>query len=314
VLLVVPGLLLAACSSNSKPGPSSSSNSAKTRTSKVGIKITGAFGSTPTLTVPATTAPASLTQEVLSDGGGAAVVKGDTLVVNYVGQTWAPKNGKANAFDSSFARGAPAAFVIGIGKVIPGWDKTLVGKKLGSRVLVTVPPADGYGSTGQQSVGISGTDTLVFVVDLIADYKPDASAPGTVVDNLPGGLPKMRNVPGKQPAITSTVGVKAPTKPTSTLVVKGTGPKIDTSKMLVMQFVQADLATGKGAQATWGQGPQTAPAKNVLSIADTLTGQNIGSRVVVLLPPTPATPASSTQAAQPAITAQIVIIDVVGQF
>jgi peptidylprolyl isomerase len=321
VVLTVPAVLLTACSSNSKPNHSSSppasgsAGAAAVTTTDVGVKVSGAFGATPALTIPATPAPAALTQQVLTRGTGAPVAKDDTLVANYVGQTWVPKDGKAKAFDSSFERGAPAAFVIGAGKVIPGWDKTLIGKTLGSRILVTVPPTDGYGASGQPNAGITGTDTLVFVIDLVADYKPDASAPGTVVKNIPtSGLPKITNVPGKKPTITSTAGVKAPTKPTSTLVVNGSGAQIDTTKTLVLQLVEADLATGKHTQATWGQAPQTASAQNVLSIADKLTGQNIGSRVVVLLPATPASPATSTQAARPATPPTMLIVDVVGQF
>jgi len=321
VVLIVPAVLLTACSSNSKPSHSSSpasgssGASVKTTTTDVGVKVSGTFGATPTLTIPATPAPAALTQQILTRGTGAPVAKDDTLVANYVGQTWAPKDGKAKAFDSSFERGAPAAFVIGAGKVIPGWDKALVGKTLGSRVLVTVPPSDGYGASGQPSAGITGTDTLVFVIDLVADYKPDASAPGTVVSDIPSsGLPKITNVPGKKPTIISTAGVKAPTKPTSTLLVKGSGAKIDPTKTLAMQLVEADLATGRKTQATWGQAPQTASAQNVLSIADKLSGQNIGSRAVVLLPATPATPATSTQAARPATPSTILIVDVIGQF
>lgn len=319
-LLVVPAVMLTACSSNShptsnsSPPASSSAGSTKTTTSAVGIEVSGAFGAKPTVTVPAGPAPTKLTQQVLTPGTGATVAKGDTLIANYVGQTWAPKAGKANVFDSSFARGTPAAFVIGAGQVIPGWDKTLVGKKLGSRLLLTVPPADGYGSGGQSQAGISGTDTLVFVVDLINTYKPNASAPGTVAHNIPSGLPKITNVPGKKPEIISTAGVKAPTQPTSTLLVTGSGPKIDAAKTLVLQLVQTDLATGKHTQTTWGQAPQTVAAKNVLSVASKLTDQNIGSRAVVLLPATAAVPSSSTQAAQPAAPPEVLIVDVVGQF
>ncbi|HEY3715577.1 MAG TPA: FKBP-type peptidyl-prolyl cis-trans isomerase [Jatrophihabitantaceae bacterium] len=312
-LLIVPTAVLAACSSEAKSSPKS--DPAPSTTTTAGVVLSGAFGTTPTLTVPATTAPAKLTQQTISQGTGAAVAKGDTVVANYLGQTWAPKSGKANVFDSSFSRGAPAAFVIGKGQVIPGWDKALVGKKLGSRLLLTVPPADGYGASGQSSAGITGTDTLVFVVDLVAEYKPNASAPGTVVSNIPNsGLPKITNVPGKKPTITSTAGVKVPAQPTSTLLVTGSGPKIDTAKTLVLQLVQTDLATGKNTQATWGDAPQTVAAQSVLSIADKLSGQNIGSRAVALLPATPAVPASSTQAAQPAAPPEILVIDVVGQF
>jgi peptidylprolyl isomerase len=44
----------------------------------------------------------------------------------------------------------------------------VVGQTVGSRVLLVVPPADGYGAAGSASVGIDGTDTLVFVVDILA--------------------------------------------------------------------------------------------------------------------------------------------------
>ena len=66
---------------------------------------------------------------------------------------------------------SPAAFPIGVGKVIPGWDKALVGVKVGSRVRDgRCPPKDGYGTTGNPQAGIKGTDSLVFVVDVIASY------------------------------------------------------------------------------------------------------------------------------------------------
>ena len=42
----------------------------------------------------------------------------------------------AKVFDSSWQRKTPATFVIVIGKVVKGWDATLVGKKVGSRVLL----------------------------------------------------------------------------------------------------------------------------------------------------------------------------------
>jgi peptidylprolyl isomerase len=318
VLLALPAALLAACTSSTTSGspPSgSSSGSGSAVTTGVGVKVSGGFAAVPRLSIPAKPAPASLTEQTLIQGDGPKVAKGDTLVANYLGQTWAPKAGKPAVFDSSFKHGAPASFVIGTGAVIPGWDKTLVGQKVGSQVLLTVPPADGYGSKGQPSAGISGKDTLVFVVDLVADYPPNASAPGTAVKDLPSkGLPEVTNVPGKQPQIMSTAGVKPPAQPTSTLLVTGTGPKIDPAKTLVLQIVQTDLATGQKTKSSWGQGPQAVPAKSVLGTADKLIGQRIGSRVLVLLPPTSARPATPTQAAQPAAPASILILDVVGQY
>ena len=56
-------------------------------------------------------------------------------------------------------------------QVIPGWDKGLVGQTVGSRVMLVIPPSDGYGSAGQSDAGIKGTDTLVFVVDIVDALK-----------------------------------------------------------------------------------------------------------------------------------------------
>ena len=55
---------------------------------------------------------------------------------------------------------------------MPGWDVGLVGVPVGSRVMLSLPPADGYGSAGNTSAGITSTDTLVFVVDIVQAITP----------------------------------------------------------------------------------------------------------------------------------------------
>ena len=97
-------------------------------------------------------------------GKGAPVKKGQTLVVQYEGLIW--RNGQI--FDSSFSKGKSLfATQIGIGDVVPGWDEGLIGQTVGSRVLLVVPPDKGYGAQGQPDAGIQGTDTMVFVVDIL---------------------------------------------------------------------------------------------------------------------------------------------------
>ena len=56
--------------------------------------------------------------------------------------------------------------------MITGWDTGLAGQTVGSRVMLVIPPKDGYGSNGASQAGITGTDTLVFVVDIIDAFKP----------------------------------------------------------------------------------------------------------------------------------------------
>ena len=106
----------------------------------------------------------SLQSAYLIEGEGEEVQKGQTIVVNYLGQVYGGKK----PFDESYSGGQPATFAIGVGQVVPGWDKTLVGATVGSRMILAIPPADGYGDAGQPDAGIKGTDTLYFVVDILA--------------------------------------------------------------------------------------------------------------------------------------------------
>jgi peptidylprolyl isomerase len=117
----------------------------------------------PTITVPAgAPAPATLVSQPLIKGKGAAITDGQTVTVQYTGVLWA--TGKQ--FDSSWGR-TPTTFQIGKGQVIAGWDKGLLGQTVGSQVLLVIPPGDAYGANGAPNAGISGTDTLVFVVDIL---------------------------------------------------------------------------------------------------------------------------------------------------
>ncbi|MCK6210985.1 FKBP-type peptidyl-prolyl cis-trans isomerase [Georgenia sp. EYE_87] len=123
---------------------------------------TGSFGDKPELSFPGSAAPEGLQVQVLEQGSGDTVQAGDTIVVNYLGQTWG-----GHVFDNSYDRGDTISFPIGMGVVIGGWDDGLVGQQIGSRVMLSIPPEHGYGPRGVPQAGIKGTDTLVFVVDVV---------------------------------------------------------------------------------------------------------------------------------------------------
>ena len=118
----------------------------------------------PKLTIPDGDPSATLVAQPLIKGTGAVVTAGQTITVHYVGVIFA--TGKQ--FDSSWKRGAPGDFTIGA--VIPGWNEGLVGQTVGSQVLLVIPPDKGYGESGNSGAGISGTDTLVFVVDILGTF------------------------------------------------------------------------------------------------------------------------------------------------
>ncbi len=60
----------------------------------------------------------------------------------------------------------PFVFEMGANQVIPGWEQGLAGMKVGGTRLVIVPPAVGYGPSGQGP--IPGNAVLIFQVQLAA--------------------------------------------------------------------------------------------------------------------------------------------------
>src|SRR4029077_9719229 len=159
----------------------------------------------------------------------ATMTKTDAVAANYVIYTW---NGTTSSRQGSTFGGVP---VLIPGKTLPGLETALVGKKTGSRILAVIPPAQGFGSSGNPPAGITGTTTLVFVIDLLKVYPNTAGATGTQVSSGGGTLPTVAAKSGTPPTVT----FPAPSSPPGALVtktlVKGGGPKVAKGQFIVAQ-------------------------------------------------------------------------------
>ncbi|KPI16309.1 peptidylprolyl isomerase FKBP-type [Actinobacteria bacterium OK074] len=123
---------------------------------------TNTDGKAPSIDVPKADAPTKLVADYVIEGDGAAVAAEDTVLVQYKGVLW--DSGKE--FDSTYGRKALTSFALS--QVVKGWSEGLTGKKVGSRVLVVVPPKLGYGDSPPSGSGISKDSVLVFSVDILA--------------------------------------------------------------------------------------------------------------------------------------------------
>jgi peptidylprolyl isomerase len=82
--------------------------------------------------------------------------------IDYLGATYDAKT----PFDESYSKQPLTSALTGL---IQGWTIGLTGVKVGSRVLIQIPPAYGYGSQG--SGAIPANATLWFVIDVISAKK-----------------------------------------------------------------------------------------------------------------------------------------------
>ena len=115
-----------------------------------------------TASTAAVTAPGgSVKIDEVTVGTGAEAVNGKTVSVHYTGTLMDGKK-----FDSSLDRGQPFKFELGKGQVIQGWEKGIVGMKVGGKRKLTIPPELGYGERGAGNV-IPPNATLNFDVELL---------------------------------------------------------------------------------------------------------------------------------------------------
>jgi peptidylprolyl isomerase len=107
---------------------------------------------------------------------GQGAKNGDTVQVIYTG-----KLADGTVFDSNVGK-EPFSFTLGEGKVVPGFDKAVLGMKVGEKKTVTIKAKDAYGTRSDDNV-----------VALSRDRFPA------------GGVPKV----GDQLQMVSTEGKKA---------------------------------------------------------------------------------------------------------
>jgi FKBP-type peptidyl-prolyl cis-trans isomerase len=298
-LLAIPAIAsvaIAGCSSSpssssSKSASSSTSPSASASASATGptvasnsvVTASGTFGKAPTVTIPSEKAASSLYTKTLIQGTGPTMTTADSLIGNFVLYDWSGTTHKL--LGSTYSSGSPTLFS---SPLLPGLQKALIGQKVGSRVIAVVPPADGFGSAGRSQIGVSGTDTLVFVVDMIQDIGNKAGVTGAQSSNGGSGLPTVTAATGKAPTITIPAANPPKTLQVKTLI-KGAGPKVTKGQLVVVQYTGVIWRTKKVFDSSWSRsmpfGVNIGEGQVIKGWDTGLVGQTVGSRVMLVIPP-----------------------------
>jgi peptidylprolyl isomerase len=283
------------------------------------VAVSGAFGQAPVIKIPAAKPTSKLSVRTVIKGTGPVLHRTDAFVGNYAIYVWSGTAHRLaqSSFTTATHPGNPTLFS---GHLLPGLETALVGQKMGSRVVAVIPPKEGFGTTGNAQVGIKGTDTLVFVVDLIEDFAGNASATGTPVSTGGKGLPTVTAVTGSAPTI-KMPSSKPPTKLVTKTLVQGTGPAVAKGQTVVVQYVGAIWATGKVFDASWNRSQpfgfaiDSTPSQVIPGWDLGLTGQKVGSRVMLVIPPADGYGKSgNAQAGIKGTDTLVFVVDILGAF
>ena len=258
-----------------------------TSSSSPTVAVSGHFGTIPKVNIPKGTAGKALAVKTLVKGTGPALTKSDAFVGNYAVYIW---NGKTSKLaESTFATKSPALFS---GQLLPGLEAALQGKTMGSRVLAVIPPAQGYGKTGNSQAGVTAKDTLVFVVDMIKEFPNNASASGSKVSTGGGSLPTVTaSKSGGTPAIAIPTSKTPPKALVTKTLIKGIRPEGSQGPDRGHPVRGPIWRTGKTFDSSWSRGQPfgftigSTPSQVITGWDQGLIGQTVGSRVMLVVPP-----------------------------
>jgi len=251
------------------------------------VKVSGAFDKAPTVSIPAKKADAKLVISTPIKGTGAALKSGNSTLANVALYKW---SGTTHTLvDSTYSAG-PQMIPAQMG--LSGLTAALKDARMGSRIVAVLPPKYGYGPTGQSQLQITGSDTLVWVIDLLQQYSATQAASGTQVSTGGGKLPSVTAQTGQAPVI-SVPKNTPPAKLSVTTLIKGSGPKLAKGDTVVAQYVGSIWRTGKVFSSTWpsAAAPGGLPfsfqlgGRVVTGWNDGLVGVPAGSRVMLVIPP-----------------------------
>jgi peptidylprolyl isomerase len=245
------------------------------------VTVTGAYGKSPKVKVKDPWAIDQTRTKVLEPSKGPVIAEGATVEVDYYGVDG--RTGKK--FDDSFSRGAPVSFPLD--QVVPGFSKGLVGQRQGSRVLIAMPGKDGYdASGGNAQAGINVGDTLIFVVDIVS--VPLTGPEGKAVTPK-AGLPTVTDKNGTPEIIIPKTDPPAELRVQT--LIEGKGKKVGQSDAITFNYRYVTWSDGKQIESSYGAKAGSSPLTSLLpGMVKGLTGQKVGSRVLLVIPPADAYP------------------------
>lgn len=325
--LIVPALMLtAACGGGDDSGKKKASASPSAAASQPEVPkavasadpmptVKGEAGQKAEITVPKGDPSGKFVVTTLKEGSGPEIKKDDLVVTKYTGKIWKSGKDLTGSYDKD---GAPLVVPAGSQTIVPMFSESVLGKKVGSRVLVVAPPEAAFGAQGQPQLGVGPTDNLIFVLDIDAIMPKKAEGSQAPI---PSDLPQVKA--DKDEAATITVPKNDPPKElVSKVLIEGKGPEVKSGQTVYMQYSGAAWKPNEGKDAaklfdtSWKTG---APFSTVIGQGQViegwdkgLVGKKVGSRVLLVIPPEQAYKDQAKGEDLPANSTLVFVVDIVG--
>lgn len=263
------GLLLAACSSSSdqEAGPKCGTYNSGDASKSVTVK--GTFNKKPTAEFDVPVEADDLQRTVVKEGDGETTAAGDAVTTRI--SIFSGKTGK-------LATSQTAELIAGDASLYPAFGAAIDCVRVGSRVVTVVPPDDLFGSTGNNSLGIAGDETVVFVTDVVK------VTPAPTVKEWTEDVPTVKFNDKNIPTV-KLPGTKAPSGLRVAILKPGDGAAVAASDQVTLDYQGLSWKDGKVFDQSYGKTPATFATTSVIrGFAAALVGQKVGTQMLVSIP------------------------------
>ncbi|SEG98393.1 peptidylprolyl isomerase [Nonomuraea solani] len=224
--------------------------------------VTGTFGSRPIVAIPRGKPGRMPRITVLSVGSGRRTVPGDVVLADVDIRRWSGNRPYSSTYDGN----QPTTVVFDGRRVADTWRQSLIGRPAGSRIMLVGTAAEALGPNPAPA-GLSPTDTLVLVFDILGGYPADARLVGRTLPVIPADL--------------------TPSAPPRT-IIDGSGREVVAGAKVVVQYVAAAWPSRTVVDSSYRRGGPSAftlrRGQVPAAWLDALVGQRVGSRVAVPSP------------------------------
>jgi FKBP-type peptidyl-prolyl cis-trans isomerase 2 len=245
-----------------------------------GIKVTGAYGSKPTVKIGAPISVKTTERTVLIPGKGAPAATGDEVTVDFT--LFNAKSG-AEVTSTDYTSGSEQSFVVDTKLYLVGLIKTIHCSAAGSRVVGVIPPKDSWGDVGSDNLGVAADESIVFVADIVTVLPGRSTGKDQPAK---AGFPKVTLAKDGTPSV---VIPKAdpPTELKVAVLKLGNGKVIATGDTVRLQYVGLNWTTGEVWVQTWGHSnPLVGTTDGFIDgFGAALVGQTVNSQIIVIIPP-----------------------------
>ncbi len=248
------------------------------------ISVDGGFGALPQIAFEGPLEPQVTERTVLVEGEGDRAENGDTALIEYT-----VLNGETSAEIAStgFTGANAEEFPIDTsGEQLSGFSRLIECASPGTRVVGVIPPAEGFGDAGVPELELSGSESLVFVIDVVDILDaPLDRAEGEALA-APDDFPVVTLADTGEPTIVIPEQ-EPPSDFALAVTIQGDGEEVPAGADVTVHYTGINWNTGEVFDSSWARGtPAPFNVDQVIpGFRDALVGQSVGSQVIAIIPP-----------------------------